>query len=394
MSEELYPVVTVRKDRVASIQRKHPWIFSKGIISAPELSDGDLVTVCTKEGDFLGIGHFHFNSIAVRILSFESRLIDLDFWKERLALCFESRKIKGLPGDDTNAYRLVHGEGDNLSGLIIDVYNYVAVIQCHSVGMHRNIDKISAALKELSGGGLTIYDKSRASLPTEYGTKSTDGFLEGEVGEVLIKENGHSFIVDVVNGQKTGFFLDQRENRMLLGKYASGRDVLNLYSYTGGFSIYALANGAKSVHSVDASKTAVALLDKNVIENKTADKHKSTIADVKKVIQDIEKDSYDIIVVDPPAFAKSKFKTHNAVQAYKRINAMAISKVKSNGFIFTFSCSQIIDETLFYNTITAAALEANRDVRVLHFLSQSPDHPISLFHPEGRYLKGLVLEVR
>ena len=394
MSEELYPVVTVRNDRIASIQRKHPWIFSKGIISAPELLDGDLVTVCKKTGGFLGIGHFHFNSIAVRILSFESRLIDLDFWKDRLGQCFDSRKIKGLPNDQTNAYRLVHGEGDNLSGLIIDIYDHVAVIQCHSVGMHRSIDTIAAALKELSANSLTIYDKSRASLPTEYGATSSDGFLEGEVGELLIKENGHSFFVDVVNGQKTGFFLDQRENRNLLGKYASGRKVLNLYSYTGGFSIYALANGATSVHSVDASKTAIALLQKNVLESKHSENHESTIADVKRVIHEIEKDSYDIIVVDPPAFAKSKFKTHNAVQAYKRINAMAISKVKTNGFIFTFSCSQIIDETLFYNTITAAALESNRDVRVLHFLSQSPDHPISMFHPEGRYLKGLVLEVR
>ena len=394
MKESDYPKIVVKADKLAAIKRRHPWIFSRGIQSGTKVEEGDVVRVFSPKGDYLATGHYHDSSIAVRILSYKDQSIDQDFWNAALATCHRRRLGMGLPNDKTNAYRLVHGEGDNLSGLIIDIYAQVAVIQCHSIGMHRALPEIIQALNCLFAGDLTIYDKSSNALPPEYASKQTDNFLQGEQHIVQIKENNHEFLIDLIGGQKTGFFLDQRENRQLLGTHAAGKNILNLYSYTGGFSIYALNAGALFVSSVDASGKAIKTLEENLALNKlNPERHRSIIGDVKKILQEIPDNTYDIIVVDPPAFAKSQYKSHNAIQAYKRINAMAIAKVKSGGLLFTFSCSQVIDQILFQNTITAAAMESGRDARILHILSQSPDHPVSIFHPEGKYLKGLVLEV-
>lgn len=394
MNEYNYPQVVVRSDRLASIGRRHPWIFSKGIKRKDSVEEGDIVRIVDAAGKFLAVGQYHNATIAVRILSYEDRPLDQQFWDESIKKCLQRRKILDLPNGKTNAFRLVHGEGDNLSGLIIDIYGDISVIQCHTIGMHRCLDVIKKALEHTFGSGLSIYNKSQNTLPPEYGTQQTDGFLSGSKVKVDVIENGHHFYVDPVEGQKTGFFLDQRDNRQLLGQFAKDKKILNLYCYTGGFSIYALDAGASFVCSIDASSKAIQMLEENLtLNNQDKKTHQSITGDVKRVLQEIPDDFYDIIVVDPPAFAKSQFKSHNAVQAYKRINAMAISKIKSGGLIFTFSCSQVIDQLLFQNTITAAAIESQRDARVLHILSQGPDHPVSIFHPEGKYLKGLVLEV-
>ena len=389
-----YPKIVVKGDKLAAINRRHPWIFSRGIRDKEEVGEGGIVKVYAPGGDYLATGHYHDSSIAVRILSYDDILIDQDFWNSRLNSCLKRRQSIGQPNDLTNAYRLVNGEGDNLSGLIVDIYDQVAVIQCHTPGMYKSLDLIVKALIHLFGDQIVIYNKSGNALPPEYSGNQSDGFLHGNQPTVEIRENGHRFSIDLVEGQKTGFFLDQRDNRQLLSTYAEGKKILNLYSYTGGFSIYALNKSAEFVCSVDASVKAINILENNLDLNQIdKSKHQSITGDVKKVLQEIPDNEYDIIIVDPPAFAKSQYKSHNAVQAYKRINAMAIAKVKSGGIIFTFSCSQVIDLVLFQNTITAAAIESQRDARILHILSQSPDHPVSIFHPEGKYLKGLVLEV-
>ncbi|MBK8504891.1 MAG: class I SAM-dependent rRNA methyltransferase [Saprospiraceae bacterium] len=394
MKETDYPKIIVKADKLPAIRRRHPWIFSRGIQTKPDVKDGEIVKVFSPKGEYLATGHYHDSSIAVRILSYNDQPINQDFWNTALATCLNRRRALGLPSDQTTAYRLVHGEGDNLSGLIIDIYTDVAVIQCHSVGMHRSLSLIVQALKHLFSDDIIIYDKSSNALPSEYSSHHSDGFLQGERPSVQIKENGHHFFIDLIEGQKTGFFLDQRENRQLLSSYSLDKQILNLYSYTGGFSIYALNAGAANVSSVDASSKAIKTLEENLTLNKIDPKrHQSIIGDVKKILLEVPDNIYDIIVVDPPAFAKSQYKSHNAVQAYKRINAMAISKVKSGGLIFTFSCSQVIEQILFQNTITAAAIESGRDARIIHILSQAPDHPVSIFHPEGKYLKGLVLQV-
>jgi 23S rRNA (cytosine1962-C5)-methyltransferase len=394
MQKTDFPRITVKPNILATIGRRHPWIFSRGIKHKETLREGDIVRVYSTDGHYLATGHYHDSSIAVRILSFEDMPIDQDFWDKQLSACLKRRKLLELPNDPTNAFRLVHGEGDNLSGLIIDVYDQVIVIQCHTIGMHRSIGQFAQSLIRLLGDQIVIFNKSGNTLPPGYAKNNPDGFLHGNKTPVIIKENNHLFSVDFIEGQKTGFFLDQRENRKLLGTFAPGKKVLNLYSYTGGFSIYALNNHADMVCSVDASAKAITSLEKNLALNHIdLFKHQSITGDVKKVLQEIPDHEYDIIVVDPPAFAKSQFKSHNAVQAYKRINSKAISKVKSGGLLFTFSCSQVIDQVLFQHTITAAAIESGRDARILYILSQAADHPVSIFHPEGKYLKGLVLQV-
>lgn len=389
-----YPIVKIKDDRIISLERRHPWIFSRGILSIGSAKDGDIVEVRSRGDKYLATGYYQDGSIMVRILSFVQVEINKDFWKRHITRAKELRGQVGLPNATTNAYRLIHGEGDGLPGLIVDIYNNVAVIQCHTIGIHRMIQDISEAIQEVLGDQIsTIYDKSKNTLPDDYSMDLHDHFLLGHNPEVTVIENGHHFHIDLINSQKTGFFLDQRDNRALLSTLSANKSILNLYCYTGGFSIYALHSGATKVCSIDSSKVAMKALEENVKLNGGYTNHTSLTEDVNRYLKEITPDEYDIIIVDPPAFAKSIRKKHNAVQAYKRVNREAIQKVKSNGFIFTFSCSQVIDHQLFYDTITAAAIEAGRSCKVIHHMSQGADHPVNIFHPEGKYLKGLVLAV-
>ena len=386
--------VTLRPGKEIPILRFHPWVFS-GAISHTEgrPEDGDIAEVFDKRGNLLGVGHFHHGSIAVRLLSFgPANLESTAFWIDKLQNALAVRKLK----DFSSAFRLVHGEGDGLSGLIVDVYEHTAVMQCHSIGMHRQREVIAEALQKVLGKKLTaVYDKSAESLPPKYAEAQQNGYLwsAGKDPEqsAIIEENGAKFRVDWVTGQKTGFFLDQRDNRRLLSEFAVGKTVLNAFCYTGGFSCLALNAGASLVHSVDVSPKAIALCNENVALNAPfSGQHEGFAEDVLKFLKNTERD-YDVMVIDPPAYAKSIDKRHNAVQGYKRLNAEAMRRVAPGGILFTFSCSQVVDRELFYHTVAAAAMEVGRPVRVLHHLSQSADHPVSMFHPEGAYLKGLVL---
>ncbi len=379
------------------LRRFHPWVFSGAVArveGSPE--DGDVVRVADRSGQLLGIGHFHKGSIAVRMLSFtEANPDEPEFWVQKLEVALGLRQLLGFADVGTDCYRLVHGEGDGLSGLIIDIYGSVAVMQCHSIGMHRQRALIAEALHRVLGSGLqAVYDKSAESLPGQYAAGMSNSYLLGAAETpAIVRENGIPFAIDWVSGQKTGFFLDQRENRLLLQRYAAGKSVLNTFCYTGGFSAYALQAGAGRVHSVDVSEKAMALTEQNARANTPPGAvHEGFTEDVQKFLLR-SADRYDVAVVDPPAFAKSLDKRHNAVQGYKRLNAAAIARIEPGGLLFTFSCSQVIDRELFYNTIVAAALDAGRPAQVLHHLSQGPDHPVNLFHPEGAYLKGLVLRV-
>lgn len=379
-----------------AVRRFHPWIFSGAILRTEgEIADGDTVEVFGPKGDYLATGHFSAGaSISVRIFSFEKTDGGLDFWIGKLGNAFAYRRAIGLLNNEkTNCFRLIHAEGDGLPGLIVDVYGETAVLQCHSVGMHRQRQHIAAAILETSGGVVVnVFDKSKETLPPNYASTVTNEYLHGHSNAQVVLENGHSFFVDWEIGQKTGFFLDQRDNRQLLGRYVEGKSVLNSFCYSGGFSVYALAAGAKLVHSVDISQKAIDWTAKNLeINGFDPATHACIAEDVLKYLQHCP--VYDVMVVDPPAFAKNISKRHNAVQGYKRLNIAAIKKVSPGGILLTFSCSQVVDRELFYHTITAAAIEAGRQVRVMHHLSQPPDHPVSLFHPEGSYLKGLVLYV-
>ncbi|MEY4974192.1 MAG: class I SAM-dependent rRNA methyltransferase [Crocinitomicaceae bacterium] len=389
----LYPLLTITKGKEQSILRKHPWVFSGAIADeTTELQDGDLVCLTTKKQQVLGIGHFQHATIAVRMLSFDYETIDQAFYERRLQNAFELRKRIGLLRADNNIFRLCHGEGDQLPGLIIDYYAGVAVIQCHSIGMYKQVELIAAALVQVLGKDLkAVYSKSSDTLPKRQEVR--DAYLYGAV-EVphLALENGVKYHIDWINGQKTGFFIDQRENRALLGKYAQGKKVLNTFCYSGGFSLQALNNNAELVHSLDSSKKAIALTDDNVALNGFESKHASIVDDAMDYMKDLPED-YDIIVLDPPAFAKHRDKRHQAIQGYKRLNAHAIRQIKPGGFIFTFSCSQVVDTQLFTNTVIAAAIEAGRSCRILEQLHQPADHPIQAFHPEGAYLKGLVIQI-
>lgn len=389
------PKIFLYKKKEAPVRRFHPWIFSGAIHHTEgEIKDGDLVEVYGKDDTCLAIGHYQKSSIAVRIIAFENVENDLDFWIAKIQNAYDYRLQIGLiNAKATNCYRLIHAEGDGLPGLIIDIYGTVAVVQCHSIGMYFEKEKITSALQQIYGEKLSaIYNKSEATLPNDFAAGVENGYLFGDSAASVVEENGHSFLVDWEIGQKTGFFLDQRDNRQLLKKYAAGKSVLNAFCYSGGFSIYALAAGAKTVHSVDISQKAIDWAEKNVSLNPSDGSHESYCSDVLKFLKESTTE-YDVMVVDPPAFAKNLRKRHNAVQGYKRLNAAALSKIKSGGILFTFSCSQVVDKPLFYNTIVAAAIEAGRKVRVMHHLSQGADHPVSLFHPESSYLKGLVLFV-
>ncbi|MGP8215304.1 MAG: class I SAM-dependent rRNA methyltransferase [Bacteroidia bacterium] len=379
-----------------SPRRFHPWIFSGAISKIKgEAEDGDVVEVYSNKDEYLCTGHYQKGSIAVRIFSFQQINPDAAFWKEKIEKAYNYRKAIGIIGnDDTNVYRLVYGEGDGMPGLIIDFYNGTAVIQAHSIGMHRERDNIVFALKEIYGNNLkAVYDKSKESLSDRYGDKLENGYLFGEDKEKLVLENGNKIKVDWEEGQKTGFFIDQRENRKLLGKYAAGKKVLDCFCYAGGFSVYALKAGAAEVHSVDSSKTAVKLTDDNIRLNfGESAKQSSFVADAFDFLKN-NQNVYDVMVVDPPAFAKHRDTRHQAMMGYKRLNALAIQGIKPGGIIFTFSCSQVVDKYLFHGAITAAAIETGRNVRILQYLSQPADHPISIYHPEGEYLKGMILFV-
>ena len=354
--------------------------------------------VFTKSGEFIARGHYQIGSIAVRVLTFEEQeQIDQAWWNNRIAIAYDVRRTLALTDDEqTNCYRLVHGEGDSLPGLVIDIYDKVAVVQCHSVGMYLSRMAIAEALRNTYGDKLTaIYDKSSQTVPFKAGLNAVDGYLWGHAASKsnVVVENGEKFLVNWEEGQKTGFFIDQRFNRELVGRYAAGRTVLNTFCYTGGFSVYALAGGAKEVCSIDASEKAVRLADANVALNFGDDApHTSIACDAVEYLKDIG-DKYDMIILDPPAFAKHHKVLGNAMQGYKRLNARALSQIKSGGILFTFSCSQAVSKELFRTTVFTAAAIAGRKVRILHQLTQPTDHPINIYHPEGEYLKGLVLYV-
>lgn len=394
--ENKYPRMTLGPGKEQSLQRFHPWVFS-GAINKMEgrAQEGDVVEVYSSRNEFLGMGHVQQGSIAVRIFSFEQATLDAAFWKKKIQGAYDYRVKLGLTNDpNTNVYRLVYAEGDGLPGLIIDFYNGTAVMQAHSVGMYLVREEIVAALKDVLGDKLkAVYDKSAETLPKPAELDAVNGYLYGNTGITEVTENGNKFLIDWETGQKTGFFIDQRENRELLARYSKGRTIANTFCYTGGFSVYAMNAGAKEVHSVDSSKKAIELTDKNILLNSpNASNHRSFAIDTFDFLEDKD-NRYDLIILDPPAFAKHREAKHNAVKGYKRLNAEAMKKIKPGGILFTFSCSQVVDRFLFNSTVMAAAITVGRNVRIMHQLSQPADHPLNIFHPEGEYLKGLVVYV-
>ena len=393
--------VILKPRREESILRFHPWVFSGAIAQITgHPAEGDMVGVYSADGKFLASGHYQIGSIAVRILSFDEDPSRPDFWTVMLSRALKLREAYGLAGSaTTTCYRLVHGEGDGLPGLIIDYYDGVCVLQAHSVGMFRAKGAICAALQEVYGSALkAVYDKSSGTAPFKAGLELVDGYLYKAPGfeedELTVLENGNKFLVNWTQGQKTGFFLDQRENRARVGSLAAGRNVLNLFCYTGGFSIYALAGGAVHVDSVDSSKKAMDMVDRNVLLNGfDPSLHTSYCTDAIDFLKDIPEGKYDLMIVDPPAFAKHRGALKNALRAYQRLNAAAISKVAPGGFVFTFSCSQVVDKEAFALAVFSAAAETGRSVRILDRLNQPADHSVNIYHPEGEYLKGLLLYV-
>lgn len=391
-----YPKVILKSGKDQSVRRYHPWIFSgaiKKIIG--NVNEGDLVIVTDNKDEFLAIGHYQIGSIAVRIVSFEEKTIDTDFWKEKIKKAYDLRKTFGLAeNENNNVYRLVHAEGDGMPGLIIDYYNGTAVLQMHSIGMYLNREHFIEALKEIYGENLkAVYDKSEATIPFKSEIEAKNGYLFGSSVEKVVLEYGNKFKVNWEEGQKTGFFIDQRENRKLLAEYSKDRSVLNVFGYTGGFSVYAMKGGAKEVHSVDSSKKAIDLTNQNIELNfEDTSRHKAFAVDAFEFLNDID-NKYDLIILDPPAFAKHQNVLHNALQGYKRLNAKAIEKIKPGGILFTFSCSQVVSKENFRKTIFTAAANTGRNVRILHQLSQPIDHPVNIYHPESEYLKGLVVYV-
>lgn len=389
-------LIILRKGKEESLKRFHPWIFSGAVHHIEgEPDEGDLVEVLNNEGKFIALGHWQIGSIAVRVLTFRKQPINLDFWKKRLASALDVRKSIGVAGtDNNNMYRLIHGEGDNLPGLIIDIYGKNAVMQAHSVGMHVSRMQIAEALKAVMGDDLkAVYYKSETTLPYKASLGQENGFILGESDDNVAIENGLKFHIDWLKGQKTGFFVDQRENRQLLEKYAHGRKVLNMFCYTGGFSVYAMRGGAEVVHSVDSSAKAVDLVNANIELNFPGDKrHKAFAEDAFRFLDQMD-GSYDLVILDPPAFAKHKDALKNALRGYTRLNAKAFEKMPSGSILFTFSCSQAVNKDQFRTAVFTAAAMAKRKVRILHQLHQPADHPINIYHPEGEYLKGLVLWV-
>ena len=405
-----YRTVHLRRGKEESLLRFHPWIFSGALHHTDDgISEGDVVRVVTADGHYAATGHFQGGSIAVRVLSFHDRDIDDSFWRQRLKAALDARKVMGFVTSRTSpltphpqtttAYRLVHGEGDMLPGLIIDVYGRTAVMQAHSMGMHRSRADIARVLMEVMDGRIeSVYYKSETTLAF---AEPQNGFLIGHTDEDTAMENGLRFHVDWLGGQKTGFFVDQRENRALVEHYANGRNVLNMFCYTGGFSFYAMRGGARLVHSVDSSAKAVELTRSNVELNFPGDqRHEAFCEDAFKFLEGMGKaqeasrlQSYDLVILDPPAFAKHRAALHNALKGYTRLNRCALEKIAPGGVLFTFSCSQVVTKDNFRNAVFTAAAQARRSVRILHQMHQPADHPINIYHPEGEYLKGLVLYV-
>ena len=386
--------IQLKRGKSESLRRFHPWVFSGAIARIRgEVNEGDVVRVVDDEGAFLGLGHYQIGSIAVRILSFDEREIDAAFWRERLQQALAVRDRLDLRRDDNNTFRLVHGEGDRLPGLVIDVYGDTAVVQAHSVGMHVARETIAAALMDTLKPR-HIYYKSETTLPFKAGLHQENGFLRGgENSSNVAIENGLKFNIDWLRGQKTGFFVDQRENRSLLERYSRGRKVLNMFCYTGGFSVYALRGGAELVHSVDSSSKAIDLTNANVALNFADDnRHEAFCEDAFKFLS-TDDFPYDVVILDPPAFAKHKDALRNALKGYTRLNAAAFRKIQPGGILFTFSCSQAVNAQQFRLAVFTAAAMSGRHVRILHQLHQPADHPVNIYHPEGEYLKGLVLQV-
>ena len=388
-----YKKVYLKPGKEESLKRFHPWVFSGAIARVEgEPEEGEIVDVYTSKKEFIACGHFQIGSIAVRVLSFVQETIDHEFWVRKLAVAKDLRVALGLIGNpQNNTYRLVHGEGDNLPGLIIDVYDHTAVMQAHSAGMHVYRMEIADALSEVMGDVIeNIYYKSETTLPFKADLLSTEnGFIKGGSPENVAMENGLKFHVDWLKGQKTGFFVDQRENRHLLERYAKGRNVLNMFCYTGGFSFYAMRGGANLVHSVDSSAKAIDLTNENVELNFPGDaRHKAYAEDAFKYL-DRMGDQYDLIILDPPAFAKHRDALRNALRGYTKLNAKAFEKIRPGGILFTFSCSQVVNKENFRNAVFTAAAQSGRSVRILHQLTQPGDHPVNIYHPEGEYLKGL-----
>ena len=392
----MYKTVHLKKGKEESLKRFHPWIFSGAIHHLDkDISEGEIVRVVTFMGDFIAIGHYQIGSIAVRVLSFQDIHVDETFWEARLGSALVMRRGIGMADNpQNNTYRLVHGEGDNLPGLIIDCYGKTAVMQAHSVGMHNNRFDICKALIKIMGDRIEqVYYKSETTLPYKAELGQENGFIYGSTEEDVAIENGLKFHVDWLKGQKTGFFIDQRENRSLLEHYAKGRSVLNMFCYTGGFSVYAMRGQAKLVHSVDSSAKAVELTNQNIAVNFPQDtRHEAFCEDAFKYL-DTHDGKYDLIVLDPPAFAKHRSTLRNALKGYTRLNVKGFQQIKSGGILFTFSCSQVVTKEQFRNAVFTAAAQAGRKVRILHQLHQPADHPINIYHPEGEYLKGLVLYV-
>mgnify|MGYP000203925391 FL=1 len=386
----------LRRGKSESLKRFHPWVFSGAVANSDgKLKEGEIVRVVSHEGELMGYGHYQVGSIVVRMLTFTDEVIDRNFWQQRLKEAFALRKALHLTGRaDNDIYRLVHGEGDRLPGLVIDVYGRTAVMQAHSVGMHMDRQVIAEALVAASEGLVdSVYYKSETTLPFKAGLNQENGFLIGNDEGNIATENGLKFHIDWLRGQKTGFFVDQRENRSLLEQYARGRKVLNMFCYTGGFSVYAMRGGAELVHSVDSSSKAIDLTRANAELNFPGDaRHEAFAEDAFKFLEQAGS-NYDLIVLDPPAFAKHKDALRNALRGYTRLNAIAFQKIKPGGILFTFSCSQAVNKDQFRLAVFTAAAMSGRHVRILHQLHQPADHPINIYHPEGEYLKGLVLEV-
>ena len=392
----MYKKIYLKKGKEESLKRFHPWVFSGAIQHQPEdVDEGEVVRVMTAGGDFIAVGHYQIGSIAVRVLSFDDVEIDDTFWYGKLQSAFAMRRSIGIVDNPSNnTYRLVHGEGDNIPGLIIDVYGPTAVMQAHSVGIHLERKRIAVQLIQVMGERVkNVYYKSETTLPFKADLGQEDGFIVGGSKDNVALENGLKFHVDWLKGQKTGFFVDQRDNRSLLEHFSSGKRVLNMFCYTGGFSFYAMRGGATLVHSVDSSAKAIELTTKNVELNFPGDKrHEAFCEDAFKYLDKAGGD-YDLVILDPPAFAKHRGALHNALKGYTRLNMKAFEKIRSGGILFTFSCSQVVTKDNFRNAVFTAAALAHRNVRILHQLHQPADHPINIFHPEGEYLKGLVLYV-
>lgn len=391
-----YKKITLNRGKESSLERFHPWVFSGAIAKADEnIEEGDLVSVYAHDGRLMGNGHYQIGSIAVRMLTFDDTAVDTDFFAHRLLNALKVRQSLGLLRNDNNAFRLVHGEGDFLPGLVVDIYDGTAVLQAHSPGMHFARHSIAEALTRLPDGIVrNVYYKSETTLPYKAQLDPQNQYLVGKYDTDIAIENGMKFHVDWLKGQKTGFFVDQRENRSLLEHYARGKRVLNMFCYTGGFSFYAMRGGAALVHSVDSSAKAIKLTRDNVELNFPGDsRHEAFAEDAFKYLDNMERDAYDLIILDPPAFAKHKSAIKNALVGYRRLNAKGFEKIQSGGIMFTFSCSQAVSKEQFRLAVFSAAAQSRRRVRILHQLTQPADHPINIYHPEGEYLKGLVLYV-